>query len=134
MNAYKAKELKSRSRGNCNNLRVLPPRNSGGTPLTITRYLQIHIVAIESDRSTEFKVLCSAEQVKKMKERNQIESEKLKRKREKAEEEKRKYKDKVPTNQRLALIVPTRTDRYGIQRFCSGTNYGPRKESEIGKT
>ena len=69
-----------------------------------------------------------------MKERNQIESEKLKRKREKAEEEKRKYKDKVPTNQRLALIVPTRTDRYGIQRFCSGTHYGPRKESEIGKT
>ena len=67
-----------------------------------------------------------------MKERNQIESEKLKRKREKAEEEKRKYKDKVPTNQRLALIVPT--DRYGIQRFCSGTNNGPRKESEIGKT
>jgi len=53
-------------------------------------------LAIESDRSTEFKVLCSAEQVKKMKERNQLESEKLKRKREKAEEEKRKYKDKVP--------------------------------------
>ena len=38
MNAYKAKELKSRSRGNCNNLRVLPPRKSGGTPLTLTRY------------------------------------------------------------------------------------------------
>ena len=55
----------------------------------------MYVLAIESDRSTEFKVLCSAEQVKKMKERNQIESEKLKRKREKAEEEKRKYKDKV---------------------------------------
>ena len=81
MNAYKAKELKSRSRGNCNNCNWI----------TVT-YLY---VAIESDRSTEFKVLCSAEQVKKMKERNQIESEKLKRKREKAEEEKRKYKDKV---------------------------------------
>lgn len=68
-----------------------------------------------------------------MKERNQIESEKLKRKREKAEEEKRKYKDKVPTNQRLAFYW-SYTDRYGMQRFCSGTNYGPRKESEIGKT
>ena len=66
-----------------------------------------------------------------MKERNQIESEKLKRKREKAEEEKRKYKDKVPPNQRHpCVIVP-----YGlVVRSCSGTNYGPRKESEIGKT
>ena len=65
-----------------------------------------------------------------MKERNQIESEKLKRKREKAEEEKRKYKDKVPTNQRPATCVIVRYTK----RFYSGTNYGPRKESEIGKT
>ena len=65
------------------------------TVITVTNPVLIRIVAIESDRSTEFKVLCSAEQVKKMKERNQLESEKLKRKREKAEEEKRKYKDKV---------------------------------------
>lgn len=43
-----------------------------------------------------------------MKERNQLESEKLKRKREKAEEEKRKYKDKVPTNQRPATCVIVR--------------------------
>ena len=71
--------------------------------LQFNPFLTNSYVAIESDRSTEFKVLCSAEQVKKMKERNQIESEKLKRKREKAEEEKRKYKDKVPTNQRLAF-------------------------------
>lgn len=40
-----------------------------------------------------------------MKERNQIESEKLKRKREKAEEEKRKYKDKVPSNHRHPCVI-----------------------------
>ena len=66
-----------------------------------------------------------------MKERNQIESEKLKRKREKAEEEKRKYKDKVPPNQRHPCVIVSYSL---VVRFSSGTNYGPRKESEIGKT
>jgi len=53
-------------------------------------------LAIEADRSTEFKVLCSKEQVQKMKERKRQESENQKKKRA-MEEERRKSKDKILT-------------------------------------
>ena len=51
-------------------------------------------LAIESDRSTEFKVLCSKEEVAKMKEKKKLESENQKKKRAQ-EEERRKSKEKV---------------------------------------
>ena len=55
-------------------------------------------LAIESDRSTEFKVLCSKEEVMKMKEKKKLESENQKKKRAQ-EEERRKSKEKVAISQ-----------------------------------
>ena len=65
--------------------------------------------AIEADRSTEFKVLCSKEQVQKMKERKRQESENQKKKRA-MEEERRKSKDKVSMLDYF-LYINTRTYR-----------------------
>ena len=63
-------------------------------PYKLSELRNARYSAIESDRSTEFKVLCSKDQVAKMKEKKQRESEEQKQKRAK-EEERRRSKDKV---------------------------------------
>lgn len=71
--------------------------------------------AIEADRSTEFKVLCSKEQVARTKERKRQESEQQKKRRAQEEETRRKSKDKVVL-QILEVTLIIARSRQSIQR------------------
>merc|ERR1711892_1611408 len=61
-------------------------------------------LAIEADRSTEFKVLCSKEQVARTKERKRQESEQQKKRRAQEEETRRKSKDKTIDPEKRAKL------------------------------